>query len=341
MTMKNNILCRMVIICGFLPLLFFDATEATDADRDADMIWRGLDDSRQRLISGVFTLSGATAKHGETREENCLVAFDTRNGFYRFDRIGIANSLSTNDYYFECWSPGSHRAAIERQPYSTMSMSSKIDLFDIRMLGFFTFFDSYNNLRYDENTIAKFFRNKTLVDYVLHENGIATITLEVIPKRALPPGLKNTRQIYWINPSQGFSLVKVEYRHGDGDVDTTEITWKEKNNVWVPETARFSTTQTPNFSGVWKFDWSLVNEDVPSRLFEVSDLSEEPVALFSRELGESIQIGMVGGGEELLFATEFRRSSPHNRILLWIGICLIIIALGKKLYDYWRASTSA
>ena len=279
-----------------------------------------------------------------------MIAFDAKNDFYRFDRIGIGNSLQTSEYYFECWSPGTQRASITRQPYTTREISKRVDLFDFKMLGFFTFFDPYYDLRYDKDTITNFLKNKRLLEHQLHDNGIVAITYEVLPgvfARALPVGFINMRQVFWINPAQGFSLVRVEYQHGDGDVDTIEITWEEKNSVWVPETCQFSSTQ--GFSGEWKFDWSLVNEEVPSRYFNVGDLSETPipVRVFSKELGESIQIGTAGQGEEDYWIDWDDNAQGNSDyfsfryvIPMWLGIFLIVLGLGKKSYDYWRRRKS-
>lgn len=327
--------------CGFLCSLVFAicciccVAESAEDIKDVDMAWRGLDDSRLRIVSGVCTLKGTTTKRGENRDEDCLIAFDIQKGFYRFDRMKVANSLLTPEYYFECWEPRSQRAAIERQLYAQREPSNKVDLFDIRMLGFFTFLDAYGNLRYDKDTIANFLENKELVEFQQHSNGIISITYVVTPMEMSLLDEEKTRQTYWIDLSHGFSLIKVEYRHSDGDIDTTEITWKEKNNVWVPETCFFSSTQ--GFGGMWKFDWSLVNEYVPSHFFDVGDLSEVSVRLLSRELGEAIQIGVAGGGEESYLVDEHagwnNRSLLFRYILMVLGLLLIVIALGKKAYD--------
>ena len=343
----SKVFCFLVIVCLFSLQYRCNAADSVSAE----VLWRGLDDSRQRVISGMCTLSGTTkkTKNGDSREEHCLIVFDAKSDCYRFDRIGIGNSLQTSEYYFECWSPGTQRSSIMRQPYTTREISKRVDFFDIKMLGFFTFFDPYYDLRYDKDTIANFLKNKKLVALQQHDNGIVAATYEVLPgmfARNLPTGFINTRQIFWINCAQGFSLVRVEYQHGDGDVDTIEITWKEKNKVWVPETCQFSSTQ--GFNGDWKFDWSLVNEDIPSRYFDVGDLSETvvPVRVFSKELGETVQIGIAGQGKVDYWMDDIRRIQGNSSyflpryILLWLGIFIIVLGLCKKVYDYWRRQKS-
>lgn len=324
-----------MIRCFLMIVLCCVAAQSVANANEADMVWRGLDDSRMRIVSGQCVVRGTTAKNGDTREENCLIVFDSQKGFYRFDRIGVANSLLTPEYYYECWEPGTDRSAIERQPHTTRETSHKIDLFDIRMLGFFTLISVYNDLRYDKDTITRFLENKKLVEFQRYNNGVVAITYIVTPKLIQLSDDEKTRQTYWIDPSTGFSLIKAEYRHSGGDVDTTEITWKEKNNVWVPDTCQFLSNQ--GFSGVWKFDWMLVNEVIPTHFFEVSNLSETPVKVFSWELGEAVEIGTAGQGEEYFYETQDRHFHPFNVILMVIGIFLIVLGLGKKIYDYVKS----
>jgi hypothetical protein len=120
------------------------------------------------------------------------------------------------------------------------------------------------------------------------------------------------------------------------------LSWKEKNETWVPVAFKLSSVQ--DYSAEWKIDWELVNEPVPDKYFDPNLLSKESVPLYSEELNDSIQIGRIGGGGKSPKPIK-PKSMDYDYIfkvsLITGGVILAIIAFCKMLYDRWKQKKQA
>lgn len=333
--MAYRFLYVALFICCFMLLKFGNVSfclsqEGKDEKRKIENYIHGIDDSRMRLNTGVCHITGSNTIDGKTSVDDIEIAFDYKNDFYRFDRKGQCHSLRTPEYYYEFWHPGGQGDIVERQLSSARVSSHMAKPFDIRALGFFSFVGPYWNYEYNRDIRPKLFSDHSVSCKQLSD-GLVLITTERVPD--IPNASKMKRE-YWIAPNQGGEIVRAEY----AGIDTYEMSWKEINRTWVPIAFKLNSTQS--YSAEWKIDWLSVNEPVPIDYFDPSNLSEKPVILVSSELGELVQLGKTGKGLSLPGLPEKRKDYFLFRyILMGLGILMIAIALGKKIYD-WRKRTS-
>ncbi|MDO5577055.1 MAG: hypothetical protein Q4F84_08245, partial [Fibrobacter sp.] len=265
----------------------------------------------------------------EHKKDSIMIAFDYNKGFYRFDRDNDKRnrSLRTPDYYYEYVEEIQKNPIVMRQSVQERTPSNFIQPFDIRNLGFFNFVGPYWEQEYTKNELEKFLKDKPL-SFEESLSGVFTIMVEQIPPILDYPPFKRK---YWIDSKQGYSLVRVEY----GGTDTIEISWKEINRTWVPTSFRLSSTQQNNQSAEWKIDWLYVNETVPDDYFDPTLLSEQTTMLVSDELGELVVIGKIGKGIPLpeIMAKPPKKVSYFRYFLVAAGLIMILLALGRKIYD--------
>ena len=321
----------LVFLC-FVHTSFFCAADiSTENQQKVKNVLAGLDDSKMRLNSGVCRIVGSSLRDIKSLDDNITIAFDYSKGFYRFDQGEDNRSLRTPDYYYEYLK---EYQMVTRQSAQTRSSAREISPFDIRNLGFFNFVGPYWNEEY-----AKIERTKLLSDKPIsfeESNGIFVVSVERtpnVPGHSFPPIIRK----YWIDSKQGFSMVRAEF----GGRDSTEISWKEINEIWVPTSFKLSSTQTPQ-SAEWKIEWSFVNEDVPEDYFDPTLLSDKATILVSKELDQPIILGKIAKGHDLpgpLYVPEDHVFFPFRYIPMYLGIFLIVLGLGKMTYDYWRKQT--
>jgi hypothetical protein len=174
-------------------------------------------------------------------------------------------------------------------------------------------------------------------------NGIFVVTVERFIEP--PPGFESVPLIlrFWIDSKRGYTMVRRECAR---KLDTTEkkwgtmeLSWEEKNDVWVPTSFKYHDHQIEGAGVEWTLDWSHVNENVPENYFDPTLLSDEVAVLASLELGAPVILGKIGPGREvpgpLAVPTE-RKYSLLNYILMGLGIFMIVLGLSKKTYDWWR-----
>ncbi|MCL2004791.1 MAG: hypothetical protein FWG73_01385 [Planctomycetaceae bacterium] len=306
----------------------------SEADRlVVNNILIGFDNSRMRLNSGVCRIAGQSNRgQFEIVRDDILIAFDYNEGFYRFDQ-GADRSLRTPDYYYEF---------VENSQMVTRDNRDAegwLPAFDIRNLGFFIFLGDVHEKYYDER--IEIFGEQPIAVEEVNEVFILTVSrTSTFEGVTYPPIIRR----YWIDSRQGFSMVRFELYLGldstEKSLETMEISWKEINNTWVPTSFTLLSTQTSERWADWTIDWSLVNEKVPESYFDPTLLSDKVEMIVSLELDEPVIIGKIGKGlplPEPLWVPEDKKTFTFNHIILWVGICLIILTLGKKVYDYWRA----
>ena len=318
-----------VLTC-FVCMSCFCMADISETDKQKiKTVLSGLDDSRMRLNSGVCRIVGNSERGApEVMNDNILVAFNYNRGFYRFDQ-GANRTLRTPDYYYECVKD---RQMVTRQVATEWSPSWGIRPFDIRALGFFTFVGPYWEEEYATGERTRLFNDKPVSIKELNEIFEVTVERKAnVPGYNFPPVVRK----YWIDSRQGFSMIRFDF---GGGLDTIEISWEERNQVWVPMSFKLSSTQTTQ-SAEWKIDWSFVNEDVPEDYFDPTLLSDEVTMLVSKELDQPIVIGRIGKGYDVpgpLMPLPGNNSSPFRYIPMYLGIFMIILCLCKKAYDYWK-----
>ena len=321
----------------YVPCICMAGISETDKQR-IETVLRGLDDSRMSLNSGVCRIVGSSDRGTlEIFDDNIFIAFDYAKGFYRFDQGEDRRSLRTPDYYYEYLAD---RQMVTRQSATERTPSFGIRPFDIRALGFFNFIGPYWKAEYAVDERVELFNDLPISIEEL--NGVFVVTVERTPNFpgfSFPPVVRR----YWIDSRQGFSLIRFELGEG---LDTIEMSWKEINQVWVPTSFKLSSTQTMQ-SAEWRMDWSLVNEDIPEHYFDPTLLAGRTEMLVSLELDQPLIIGRIGEGLPLpeplplhLFQRENVSWFSARYILMWLGILMIVLGLGKMAYDYWRKRTS-
>jgi hypothetical protein len=331
----SSIMKKRLIFILFILYLFslatFNYSFAIDDDikEKVTNALRGMDDSRIRLNSGICHISGTTAESQVAKTESITIAFDYKKGMYRFNRTDCY-SLRTPEYYYELWFPNKGNAGVTRQNFSARTPSYMAKPFDIQMLGFFSFVGPYWNTPYQPDFRLLLF-NEIPVSYEQLSEDLILIETRRKPAIANVPLLE---QKYWLSSKQGYSLLKAEY----SDLVTIEMSWTEKNETWVPTAFKLSSTQPLSaawkYSADWKIDWELVNKPIPDKYFDPEQLSEKPVPVFSKELGEPIQIGTIG--KDVTTTDSPKIKYPYFRYVLIItGLILIVIALIKMAYDRW------
>jgi hypothetical protein len=328
--MKKTFILIVFILYLFLAT-FNDSFAIDDAMKEKiTHAFRGMDDSRMRLNSGICHISGTTIINEEVDTESITIAFDYKKGMYRFDRPDCY-SLRMPEYYYEVWFPNKENSGVTRQKSSERTPSWKAKPFDIQMLGYFTLVGPYHQRTYQPDERLVFFEEIPISYEQLSEDLILLETRRK-PLNPLVPLLKRR---YWLSPKQGYSLLKAEYM----DLVTIEMSWTEKNKTWVPTAFKLSSKQ--NHSADWKIDWEQVNEPVPDKYFIPEQLVEKPTPVFSSELGESIQIGTFGRKDvtpiKIMKMDQPKIKYPYTRhILIITGLVLIFISLCKMFYDRYK-----
>jgi hypothetical protein len=319
---------KALIFVVFIFLATFNDSFAIDDAMKEKITYafRGMDDSRMRLNSGICHISGTTIINQDVDTESITIAFDYKKEMYRFDRPDCY-SLQTPEYYYEVWFPNKANSGITRQKFSERTLSWKAAPFDIQMLGFFTLVGPYYRKMYQPDSRLVFFE-EIPISYEQLSDDLIFIETRRKPVIENVPLIKRK---YWLSPKQGYSLLKAEY----GDHVTIEMSWTEKNKTWVPTAFTLSSKQ--NRSADWKIDWEQVNEPVPDKYFDPEQLVEKPTPVFSSELGEPIQIDTFGRKDVTQIKYQPKIQYPYTRhILIIAGLILMFIAFMKMAYDRWN-----
>lgn len=322
---------RLLMFCCLVCVPCFCLADTGEGlEQKVKNVLTGLDDSRMRLNSGVCRIVGKSHR-GDSKiiNDEILIAFDYRKGFYRFDQ-GNNRSLRTPDYYYEHLKEWQ---AVSRENHEAQC-SMAISHFDIRNLGFFTFVGPYFTYKYDEDR-TELFKDKPIS--IEETNGVFVVTVE----RTVSPFPPIYRR-YWIDSKHGFTMVRHEYYLDPASkvaLGTLEISWNWINETWVPASFKLSSTLESKDWAEWTLEWSLVNKPVPESYFDPTLLSEKVTMLVSLELEDPIVLGRIGPGYEVpgpLTIPEKRDYSQLRHTLMGLGICLIVLALSKKAYDWWK-----
>jgi len=331
--------CRLVLVTLGCALLFVPSLVAevsSEERRKAELVFRGFDDTIMRINSGVCRIVGRTVEpNGNVIDDDILIAFDYGARFYRFDNGNLKRTLMTPDFYYEIWHPNTNHVSVMRSPAATPNVTSiHCRLVDIQSVFMFAPVGPKKPFSYQQSRFHQQVEGVTVTGYEELPNGLVRITRD-IPQ---PPNAPRMYEEYIINRNEGYTIQQIKLSIGY----THETSWRNINQTWVPVAYVFSAgPRFGNFGVEWNIEWEQVNEEVDPRFFCLEELladQEDGALMLSEELGgEPIILGRVGRGYGIT-PESFQSDSPtyFRHILMWLGILLIILGLGKMGYDYWK-----
>jgi len=93
---------HLMVFTAFAVLLVADGSEIPSPDKQkTDMALRGMEDSINRIVSGIFRINGQTVKPGgNIVADDIFIVFDYSKHFYRLDNGNIGRSLLPPNYYY-------------------------------------------------------------------------------------------------------------------------------------------------------------------------------------------------------------------------------------------------
>lgn len=298
---------------------------------------RGIDNSRMRISSGVFTVTGTTVEtlNGEETKnvsEDCRVLFDYDKGFYRFEREGQGIFLLTPECVYERWKaiPGDKHVAITQYELDHQP-NINVNPFDIRLLGLFTCVGRYWRYSYEEYH-----------DYLLNgaevvEKKDGPLAYIAIASKAAASNSDASTQYpadkFWVDKENGYTTTRIEV-----GVQTSDISWKELNGVFVPMSCRQQYRAREldlKVDADWTFAWEMVNETVPEGVFTYQSLKsedEESGVLYSADVDpEGSPVALDHFQDSVDSPNTQVPASNLSRILLGLGLLLILIGVGGAL----------
>jgi hypothetical protein len=273
-----------------------------------ETLWTGLRIHRQELRQGVFRAKGRVVDVDPDWggfvgpvEIYCVFDFPAQN--LRFDRIEAARIWAPSEGPHkkgdeDAWKPGEQGGKFIRtstqqiylrlgEQNATITLASKKPMswakpFDIRTLGLAT----WNGLITGQTNAEKSFQlHKQTLPYDIAEEreGIYRVRWEFPQARA-------HRCTIWINAKTGFSPIRQELQRRAGPSrekdwapepdERFELTWKQIDGVWVPETFAATTHIGPGILREYHlaFSWESVNKPVADETFTVKGLELRPGA---------------------------------------------------------------
>ena len=339
--MFRNVLL-MFFCCTISTSHMFAADLSQESQRKADIALRGFDDTIMRINSGICRITGKTIEtNGNVINDDILIAFDYGAHCYRFDNGNLKRTLLTPEFYYEVWHPNTQGVSVTRSPASNPEVTSiHCSFVDIQSVFRFTPVGPKRPFSYQQSDFHQKIGEIIKTGYEELPNGLVRIMTDI----PLPPTAPKIYTEYIINTNEGHIVQQIKVSIGY----TFDVSWKNINQTWVPVAYVFDSGQ--NFGVEWTIEWEQVNEKVDPKYFCLEEMladQEDGALMLSDELGTgTIIIGRVGGGHEPItdfLSEEFKPGSysPFRNIFMYLGVCLIILALGKKAYDYWRARASA
>jgi hypothetical protein len=325
----HKISAIFLIVCFFATIL-----KASTPDE----LILGIDDSRTRIVSGIFTISGTTTEFSQGIEnkkvlEDCYVVFDYNKGFYRFDRKGKGKYLVTPDCTFErLQNNPSSKEAIIIQHSRDYKPNINICPFDIRSLGFFACVGNYYNFNYND---FRLFLTQNIKPLDTKDGVLAYIAF--IHKNAND----SNKDIYptykiWVDKKNNYATSRIEV----GTTSISELTWKNIGDTYVPVTFRQrynSVNSGLKVDADWVLTWEMVNDVIPPKLFtyqNLKDKDDEYGNLYSGDADRSkTPVPLESFGKKEI--NVISPSTNTSKILMAIGIAMMLIGLGRMGYDRW------
>ncbi|HEX7375758.1 MAG TPA: hypothetical protein VF278_01535 [Pirellulales bacterium] len=305
-----------------LPLILVVASTlgAARAASEANQVWLGVKDGRERLHSGIYRAAGRTKSGGEANvddlngEVTIFCAFDDSAGMLRFDRVcpvrwlpgapGPKDSPSKEQVAkFEVRYIGAPSQSmtwtslgmgvVVSPPGKRSADESQALPFDVRQLGLITTIHSSQPHSFDE--LWRSWSERPIQQVAREADGIVRLTWGDRGDDA------EWRVRRWIDTAHGYTIIRSEHEEraiqAAGAAEwpaphlIAEVSWVQVSAVWVPTAfVLHRQSRTDELS----FDWESVNEDIPNGLFTAKGLGVDPWTLVTDvRLGKPIIVGHV------------------------------------------------
>jgi hypothetical protein len=318
----------------------------------------GYKDGRDRLVSGVYQARGIYTEidpiYGELRGEvHIYCSFDEGRKVMRFDRrqpyreiVGKANPDAKGDhngskvsnrltqyilkedgivYYYVDGS------SVVSATFATKSPHIEAP-FKIKSVGLLYWNDYSRGVEFDRLYSAISARKPTQV--VDETPQVTRINWDSESSK--------TRQTIWFDKTAGFGIVRMQMQHRKKEPTgavffsepqtTSEISWQQVNNVWVPKTFRLQTEEQVGAprSIELAFEWASVNKPIPSEDLTVENFRISKEARFIDYTGKQpVVIDILAANPDI----EVHKSFARNAWLPWAAITAL---LGVGLYLSFR-----
>lgn len=281
--------------------------------READFLLKGMQDARQRLLTGVFRASGWWSderledRRRSDGEIEVYCAFDFAERVLRFDRSQVypadaagpgkpqpraSKYVRTPKESLFFWDDSS---IIEVQPADWQHGAYGIP-FDVRLVGLSTWAEFLFGQRFEDSYAGLL--AETLVGVSEEPTGIRHITW------LCDGDARDVKRELWLNEQEGFTPVHAEVRYLDkrtnqwGEpVSIGDASWQEKSGIWVPRTWTIEDRQGRGNLTRYdlSFHWESVNEPVAPELFTAEGMKPRKGTLVvTSELGKPIVRETVG-----------------------------------------------
>ena len=325
---------------SYLPRHFFFrltavVVYAAAANAMGDEFLLGIDNSRMKISSGIFRVTGKTIqtignKEPSTVNEECFVVFDYDKRCYRFERDGERTFLQTAECFYERWKnkPGTSDASITQYELHEPPIA-RVNPFDIRNLGFFTCYGLYYNSQYEE--FRGFLLNGTKT--LKKEDG-ALASISVVSNKQNDSNRDEfaTFQI-WLSKQQGYTTTRIQVN----TFQVSDISWEKMKGVYVP--VSFRQRYTSASSGLkieadWVLTWESVNESIPSEMFTYQSLKKESdsvAVLYSSnadDAGRPVALDHFGSPPDSNTEAAPGKRISLSKLMLYNGLFLLLIGAG-------------
>jgi hypothetical protein len=268
----------------------------------AELILKGMQDSRQRLLSGVCRIRGTRKdiRESHTIEEglDLFCAFNFPEGLYRFDRNaptqdGITKggrSIRTPEHIYYTYGIDSEQLGGVMRDRVNSDTVGHIAPFDIRTVGLFNFVGPYWTKTFDD--FYQGLRKGKLAAFSEEGQGVYRLTWAFEQAQVLAT--------LWLDSTKGYSWIRYEVASQQVDSEKTviETSWNEINGAWVPTAMRLTNDHWHGSrnEAEWTIEWESVNEAVPDEYFALSSFAPgRRVAVYSKELGDPVVVEYTDG----------------------------------------------
>ncbi len=325
----------VIISCVLLATPLFSAELSPELREKADHALQSLDDTIMRINSGICRITGKTIRpNGDVIDDDIMIAFDYGANLYRFENGDLKRTLLTPEYFYEVWNLNTDHVSVKKSlasaPKATSMHCHHIDVRDIFR---FVPVGAIKPNAYQESEFH--LQNKEIIKVGYEElaNGLIKVTT------ASPPTVSDTEhREYFLDKNNGYTVRQIERSVGY----TYELSWKKINQTWVPVSYVFkSGPKYGNFGDEWKIDWEQVNEKVDETFFDLEEMladQEYDANIYSGKPGSPGDvIGKVSNESPLSeTASSSENVSYFRYFLVAVGVILILLAFGKKIYDRKR-----
>jgi hypothetical protein len=324
--------------------------DLSEKDRESyDYVMSGIKEQRNRLKSGVFRTTGFYSeiddKSKEYRgEHEIFCAFDWPENRLRFDQSLPRFPIVAMARFTAPPKTGDPEKVVvertcliitpngawEKDTNAIRALAADADFknrlyskpFDIRFLGLHAYsgFTTWHRFE-DEFDRRKSFEPHSIVR---DANGLWNVVWQF-------PSLQIAA---WIDEPKGFGVTRSEYRLKDKDspsgwqaepMEKSAVSWLQKDGAWAPKTFSL-TARHGKISYDFAFEWELLNQPVPDKLFnkEDFDLNGKRTLLVDAKSDKQFVTGVLNDKSP---KKETENGASRMRLIVVAAIVLMAIAL--------------